>query len=225
MDKSNWPKSWKAQYNSVINRRRALSVVKTKREEIIEEITFPQIWKKEISEEAIFSFVGYNFRLERNLAKLIQSYVAPDTKELLRLSENYLNRTDSVFPGYYSDRERVIVILNRFRESKSIDGLCKWIEFSSSEGNQGYNHFLLGVLNLNEFLVSLCEGNLLSNAIIHLSRARDGFQEERSLEAIRAVLAFAHYMNNDFNKSLKILTPLRENPLEKNFYELIKNSA
>jgi hypothetical protein len=225
MDKSNWPKSWKDQYNSVIQRRRMTALVRAKRAEITDAKEFPSIWRFNVTEETIFAFVAYNFPLESTLKKLIQSYITYEKEDEIRLSSRYLFNTEKIFPGYYSDRERLVVLFNRFKDTRQMSELQKWIDHSDREEDSGYIHLLFGILLLNEFLVNLKAEETLLSAIHHLSEALSTTRESSPLKALNAVLAFAHYMNRDFESSIRTLRPSAEKDLEIQFADLIKKAG
>ena len=224
MDKSNWPKSWKDQYNNVIKRRIALLRVQEKRDEYIDRSSFPKIWERECDEESVFSYIGYNFPLQDVLSKLLQQFIMPDKKEDLRLGGSYLFHTKKIFPGYYSDRERIIVILNRFKDSGNFEELNYWLEFQSSQKNHPFSNLLLGVLFLNEYLLNLSEDVWLHKAIFQLEKVKPSLKNELSTQTLYAVLAFSYYMSNEFDKSITYLEPRKEQ-FGIDFTNLIKKSA
>jgi hypothetical protein len=224
MDKSKWPKAWKDQYNNVIQRRRALFKAQEKRDEYKDRSSFPQIWKRECDEESIFSFIAYNFPMQDVLSKLLQQYISIDKKENLRLSGSYIFHTKKIFPGYYSDRERIIVILNRFKDSEDLEGLDYWLEFQSPKKSHPYANLLMGVLFLNEYLLNLSEDVWLHRAIFQLEKVKPTLKNENASQTINALLAFSYYMSNEFDKSVTYLEPQREK-FGINFTNLIKKSA
>jgi hypothetical protein len=224
MDKSKWPKAWKDQYNNVIQRRRALFTAQEKRDEYKDRSSFPQIWKRECDEESIFSFIAYNFPLQDVLSKLLQQFITPDKKEDLRLGGSYLFHTKKIFPGYYSDRERIIVILNRFKDSEDFTELDYWLEFQSPQKTHPYANLLMGVLFLNEYLLNLKEDVWLHRAIFQLEKVKPTLKNENATLTLNAVLAFSYYMTNEFDKSITYLEPSKEE-FEKGFKDLIKKVA
>ena len=224
MDKSNWPKSWKDQYNNVIKRRRALLRVQEKRDEFIDRSSFPKIWERECDEESVFSYIGYNFPLQDVLSKLIQKFIPIDKKENLTLSKSYLFHTKKIFPGYYSDRERTVVLYNRFQENVDYIKLGKWLEFQSDDSNQPFTNLLLGVLFLNEYLLNLNDEIWLHRAIFQLEKVKAKIFHKNSRLTLNAVLAFSYYMSNEFDKSVTYLEPRKEK-FGDDFKELIKRVA
>ena len=224
MDKSKWPKAWKDQYNNVIQRRRALFKAKEKRDEYKDRSSFPQIWKRECDEESLFSFIGYNFPLQDVLSKILKKYISIDKKENLLLSNSYLFHTKKIFPGYYSERERIVVILNRFQDSEDFTGLAKWLEFQSKATKHPFTNLLMGVLFLNEYLLNLSEDIWLHRAIFQLENVRPIIKQENTILTLNALLAFSYYMSNEFHKSVTYLEPQREK-FGIEFTNLIKKSA
>ena len=224
MDKSTWPKAWKDQYNNVIQRRRELSKAREKRDVYKDRSSFPNIWKRECDEESVFSFIGYNFPLQDVLSKLLQNYISIDKKENLRLSNSYLFHTKKIFPGYYSDRERIIVILNRFQNSEDFEELDYWLEFQYPKTSHPSANLLMGVLFLNEYLLNLKEDVWLHRAIFQLENVRPIIKQENTILTLNALLAFSYYMSNEFDKSVIYLEPQREK-FGIEFTNLIKKSA
>ena len=224
MDKSKWPKAWKDQYNNVIQRRRALFKAKEKRDEYKDRSSFPQIWKRECDEESLFSFIGYNFPLQDVLSKLLQKYISIDKKENLRLSNSYLFHTKKIFPGYYSEKERIIVILNRFKNTEDFEELDYWLDFQSKTTKHPFKNLLLGVLFLNEYLLNLSEDIWLNRAIFQLEKVRQIIKQENTILTLNALLAFSYYMSNEFDKSV-ISLGTRKQKFDIDFMDLIKKAA
>jgi hypothetical protein len=221
--KSQWPKAWKNQYNQVVRKRKQSAKTKAQKDYLLEKRIFPQIWNFQDDEESVLSFIAYNFFIQDVISKLLKKFISPEKKDNFRLSGEYLGHVDKICPGYYSHRERIVVILNRFNDVKYIDELSYWVEFQSSEQDHPLTDLVLGMLYLNAYLNNLDHEILLHKSILHLSKAEPVIKKEASKNALKAVLAFSYYMSRDFDKSVSYLGKWRG--FEEDFQKLIKNSA
>lgn len=225
MDKSKWPQSWKDQYNEQIRLRKIAAKLKAIREELRDAREFPQIWQFNLNEETVFSLIAYDFKLHRTLNLLLQRFISPGLEDELRLSSSYLFNTEKIFPAYYSDRERAVVMLNRFKASKDMEELFKWVSFFTHQGYHPYLHLLLGVLFLDRYLSQLNQKIWLQEAIQHLRRVGNWVRNHDCQKALSAVQALAWYLNQDFEKASGCLKLKENESFEKEFAELIQKMA
>ncbi len=152
MDKTKWPQAWKDQYNEVIRLRRMHAEIQKAKDAKIDESLYPQLWRYELSEDTVFPLIAYRFPLHRVLSSVMQRFIKHCQVDELTLSSRYLQNTEKIFPAYYSDRERAVVILNRFKNNEKWEELFNWLSFFSERGHHPHMHLMLGVLFLNKYL-------------------------------------------------------------------------
>lgn len=225
MDKSKWPKEWKDQYNRELRRRRRYEEFRKQQEERQNRREFPELWKMDLSEESVFSFIAYTYPLHRVLKNLLQKFVGPCDGKGLLLSERYLSKTSKLCPAAYSDRERSVVILNRFKANEDWEKLFGWLGFYTDHGSHPEMHFMLGVMYLDRFLKEMDQTIWLEQSIIQFERMGEWSDREDFLKAMDALRAFAHYMNRDFSGALGDLEKKRTEKFGEAFTELINKLA
>jgi hypothetical protein len=225
-NRNEWPREWKDQYNKVLRARKSakskVSWVDQKREESL----FPQIWQMELNDEAFFSYLAYSFPLDEVLSKLLQKFIGPKKKDFLKLSWSYLEATQKVTPVYYSERERIVVLLNRFKSpDRDWDQLFNWLSFSAPGTQHPYAHLFLGVLFLDHYLRHLDQEAWLIKATSHLKLVERTLELEECIHASRALLAFSFYLKREYASSLSFLDDRQENGFDEEFRGLIQKQA
>jgi hypothetical protein len=172
----------------------------------IEEILFPRLWMKEVSEESVLSLISYHMPLRPVIARLLQKFIDPESKSSLLLSGHFLGKIRSAFPGYYSDKEKTILLLNQFlTEKKNWEASFKWILYLDERKEHPYVHLLLGIALLDQYLHRLDQEIWLTESIKHLERALPYFEMEESKKTLRALLAFGYYMMEEYDASSQVL--------------------
>ncbi len=225
MDKTKWPQAWKDQYNEELRRRRISSDAKLARREIIDRSLFPQLWKYQITEDSVFPLIAYGFPLHRVLKTLLQRFIKHEQVDDLILSSQYLYNTEKICPAYYSDRERSVVILNRFNNNNKWEELFNWISFFSERGHHPHMHLMLGIMFLNKYLHCTHQDVWLKQSIHHLLRVENWVEREDTRKALSSVQALAHYLNRDFDKAMGYLGIGKKKTFEEDFAELIDKLA
>lgn len=225
MDKTKWPQSWKDQYNQELrNRQIQLRIGKSKLA-FQDAENFPQIWSLQISEENIFPLIAYGFPLHRILAHLLQRFIKPFGHDELNLSTRYLNQTQNICPAYYSDRERAIVILNKFRNNEEWEKLFHWLSFFPEEGYHPHMHLMLGIIFLDKFISKTDQVIWLKESIHHLKAAENWVESENTKKALSAIQALACYLDKDFDKAMGYLGVRKKKTFEEEFAELMDKLA
>lgn len=218
MDKTKWPQEWKDQYNKVIRERRKAAALRDARE-------FPTLWQYQLSEDTVFPLIAYRFPLHRVLERLLQKFIKNQQSCELLLSSRYLYETNKIHPGYYSDRERAVVILNRFDNNQKWEELFYWLSFFSERGHHPHMHLMLGILFLDKYLNSTHQEIWLTQSIHHLRRVENWVEREDSQKALNAIQALAHYLNRDFDRAMGYLGIRKQKTFEEDFAELMDKMA
>lgn len=212
----------KAQYIAVLKEKQAEARLKRKKEEEL----FPQVWNLNLCEESVFSFIAHDMPMEKVLEKLVRKFIGPEKAVDLKLSWRYLFNTHKNFPGYFSDREKTVVIFNRFRtQDRDWSQLFYWVSFLSEEKDHPYTHLLLSVMFLDQYINHLHQEIWLEQSLKHLHMIETAFSLPESKRAIEALLAFGYYMQRDFNRSLLYISANKEEDFEHEFEGLIKKLA
>ncbi len=218
MDKTKWPQYMKDQYNSVIRRRKRIAAV-------ADEIHCPKLHEKEISEETVFGFLAYGCKFHHVINKIFQKYISENHGSTLQVSNVYLYFTRKIFPGYYSDRERMVAMLNRYKQNENFEDFLSWTDYFSSSRYGQYIHLMIGVFILDIYLQNLKNFQRLNLAIIHLEKAQKSFKLEGSKLAFNTLLAFCYYLREDFDSSVRLLNVNEEKRFHQDFVELIRKAA
>lgn len=218
MDKSKWPQEWKDQYNSVITKR-------LRKERQLNEWRCPEIWRFTLNETNVFAMLGHCFPLNRTLKRIITRFFKRADSRQLLISSRYLYEARHVFPAYYSDRERLVVQLNKFQQNSDLDELVNWLPFYHEAGKLHLVHLMIGVLFLNEYLSHLHRKPLLESALYHLKKARYNYETHDGHLAFTSLIAFGHYMHQDFETSLTYLDQAETDVFHQKFDELIRKVA
>lgn len=218
MDKSKWPQAWKDHYNFVITQR-------ARKKRIDDEWTCPEIWKFSLTEENVFALLGHCFPFNHVIKKIIgRFYNKCDSKNLL-VSRRYLYETRKTFPAYYSDRERIVVQLNKYLMTGDLEQFVQWLPFYSEQKCSHLIHLMIGVFFLDRYLENLENESLLKISLTHLERGQTSFRSTEAHLAFTSLIAFGHYMNQDFDHSLEYLDRSDINDFHRNFDGLIRKVA
>jgi hypothetical protein len=225
MEKSKWPQAWKDQYNEVIRQRKLSDRLQQEKQAKLDAREFPQLWHLHLSEDNVFPLIAYDFPLHRVLTNLLQRFIKPGAEHELRLSSRYLINTRKVCPAYYSDRERAVVILNRFQNNQEWEELFHWVSFFSERGYYPHMHFMLGVIFLDKYLHQTHQDIWLKQSIHHLRKVENWVEREDSRKALSSVQALAFYLNRDFDRALGYLGVRKQKTFEEDFAELMDRLA
>ncbi len=185
-----------------MNSKKRMSYRKMKEEAEL----FPKVWNKTLEDEEVFSFIAHSLPLSEVIYEILARYVDDSKRFELSLSSRYLNNTRKIFPGYYSDKERTVVLLNRFKnEKRNWSELFYWVGFLSERKRHPHVHFLLGVLFLDQYINNLGQNIWIEKSISQLIKSQKHITHPECQKALRALLAFAHYMNQDYETSMEEL--------------------
>lgn len=220
MEKKHWPQAWKDQYNREIDKRN----VKAYRRESEDNGLFPRIWEFPVTEETVFSLLAYLFPFNHLIVRILREAIPSDFKgELLLRRKVYCK---NLFPGYYSDHERLVIVMNRYREDHDVEDVINWLGYYGKEETPSrYWNLIIGLIFLDLYLKDLRQGNLLTRAIKHLGMVDAWVENEDSKYATGSLLAFCYYMNQDFDESLICLKTSEPLAFHHNFGNLIKKIA
>lgn len=218
--KQDWPQYMKDQYNLEIRRRRNIK-------KILDDRYCPQIWTLPLNETTVFSTLAYVFKFNYVIERILQKFFGPEDRKRLLLSEKYLQLSRHIFPGYYSDRERIIVMLNRYQLTGDLEGFVKWLPFHKDKGNFHLVNLMLGLFFLDQYLNNLRREELLSISLSHLVKGQSRFKTIEAKLAFNTLIAFARYMNQDFQGSkLHIVNELNEDQeFQEKFLQLVDKEA
>lgn len=179
--------------------------MKTTSERFLDLRRYPEIWRLTVSEETVFSMLTHDFEFCPVIRKILEKSYPSKSQTRLLLSAKYLDTTRRIFPGYYSDRERIVVMLNRYLLSRNIREFIKWLPYFEDRKSAHIVRLMIGVFYLDRYLDNLYDKNLLSLTIMHLQKAFRGFKTQEGKTACGGLIAFAHYMNNEFQDSMSVL--------------------
>jgi len=179
---------------------------KSSKEARLEEMHFPRLWRREISEESVFALLSYHMPLRPVLIKLMQKFIDEEKKNELLLSLHFQGRTRGVFPGYYSDKEKTLLLMNQFLdERKKWEGPLRWISYLDERREHPFVHLILGVALLDQYLLRLHQEIWLKEGLKHLKIALDYMERDESRKAIKALLSFGYYMKEEYEASAQFL--------------------
>ncbi len=179
---------------------------KSSKEARLEEMHFPRLWRREISEESVFALISYHMPLRPVLIKLMQKFIDEEKKNELLLSLHFQGRTRGVFPGYYSDKEKTLLLMNQFLdERKKWEGPLRWISNLDERREHPFVHLILGVALLDQYLLRLHQEIWLKEGLKHLKIALDYMERDESRKAIKALLSFGYYMKEEYEASAQFL--------------------
>jgi hypothetical protein len=152
-------------------------------------------------------------RLNHILKNFLGNYVLKEESISLKLNTKLSYRVEKIFPGYLSDRERLVVILNQFQKNQDREKLIYWTDFFDGRKTDYTVHYFLGLMSLNEFLKDVGHRHWLLKSISHFKMAH----EKVTIEC----LAFTHYLNRDYGNSLRYIKMCDCKKFTKDFSELI----
>ena len=225
MEKFRWAQIWKDQYNSEIRKRNTKKSARDAKDHILDQIYFPEINRMKVFEGSIFAMLAYRFPLNPVISRIIQRFISDEHLKELILSPRYLHDNKKTYPRYYSERERIVVIMNRFCVSGNINEFISWIQFQTDKSTFHYIHLMIGVNFLDHYLDRpFRRDESLDISIRYLEKASLNFSSEESKLTINSLLAFGHYMNRDFVKSAGYLK-IKNSEFEVGFMELINKVA
>lgn len=219
-NKEFWPEWKKQQFNSQIRKKRERNRLKDDR-------LHPEIWKRELNENSLFSMLAHMVPINSTIKKvLVRYYPRVESKGLL-LSAIYLKATYDIFPAYYSDRERLIVMLNRARHLDDLDQLVEWSDYHNNEFGGHYLHLMIGIYYLDRFVNDLSSKYCLKMALHNLLMAKKDFKTQEAHLAFNGLLALAHYLNQDFEESSNVvkLNLSSDHEFQERFLKLIEKEA
>lgn len=93
--------------------------------------------------------LGHCFPFNRTIKRILGRFYHPNTCKELLVSSRYLYESRRVFHAYYSDRERIIVQLNRYLERGDIEQFIKWLPFYEQKSHLHLIHLIIGVFFLD----------------------------------------------------------------------------
>lgn len=218
MNKSEWPQTWKDQYNSELAKR-------LRKKRFQEEWRCPDIWKFSLTEENVFALLGHCFPFNHVIKKIIcRFYKKTDSKQLL-VSRRYLYETRKAFPAYYSDRERIVVQLNKYLMTGDLEQFVHWLPFYEEGKSAHLINLMIGVFFLDRYLENLEKESLLKIALVHLERGQASYRSPEAHLAFTSLIAFGYYMNKDFEHSLEYLDHAELNEFHRDFDQLVRKVA
>lgn len=218
---SRWPQAMKDQYNEEIRKRRTRELLRIK----ADEIKYISWGSLTLTEESVFSMLAHFFPLNHLLVKILQQCVSETVGKTILLSWKQVHLIDRTFPGYFSDKEKIIVLLNHYRFYNETGKLCELISHSSEEKEHRFWKLIFGFIFLDLYLNDLKSQTILEKAIDQLSKVQSLLIMKESQSIVSAVLAFCYYMQSDFKKSEQCLDIQEPEELHIRFKALVKNVA
>lgn len=179
----------KDQYNTEIRKRNVLKARKSRVEDIKNERLFSEIWKYPVEEDNIFSMFAHDFSLHPTLNRVLLKFYPKKLCDEVILG----SQRNSLFPGYYSDRERIVVMLGRYRASGNLEDFINWIPYYEEREAIQLLHLSLGIIGLNECL-SFSDTDLLKISIFYLEKSRSELSSDDATLAHSALMSFSHHM-------------------------------
>jgi hypothetical protein len=196
------------------------------RQDFHERRLYPAIWALPINPESILGLTYQVLPEYSVLSRLMRSYVKKEEGSSLLLCLGYVHRTKRVPLGYFSERERLVVTLNRYRYFRDPEDLMKGAQMEDQSTSwTPLWHMVNGLVLLHEFTRSLSAAGELKKAIAHLSIADREIGHPALRQVLAAVLSFSHYMNKDFDQSFKSLRLVQDEALERKFESLMLEAA
>lgn len=218
---SKWPQSWKDQYNREIRKKNEIS----RREMRTEDITYPKLSDMPLTEESFFSTLAHFFPVNHLIIRIMRDSISQSTAKDLLLNWGQVWEYQSVFPGYYSDREKIILLLNHYRFKKDKEKLLELLHYSDEETHNHFWRLIIGLIFLDMYLQDLKSEYLLDRSIFQLGEADLIVEREDSHQTLGALLAFCYYMKKDFSKSMICLKTDNPEVFHNKFGELIRRVA
>lgn len=156
---------------------------------------FPQVWKIKLTDQEVFSFFYYVYPVHPVIRKVLENTSSVRSSECrIPLSVKYIWKAKGIFPGYYSDNERLIIMIAKYIWDQQIDEFDSWLKFFSNTSDQRIVQFLLGIIALNDYLKSGSGESLLLSAQFHFSRASKSDPDNRTF---KAMFYFSSYMRQE----------------------------
>lgn len=213
-----WPQWKKDQFNQEVKK---LKTQKHRREALLDARYCPAIWTFPLNEQNVFTTLAYSFPFNHIIIRILRQFYSHTGPSELLLSSRYLYLTRKVIPSYYSEREQIVVMLNRYLINQDMDEFMRWLPFNQS---RRFNHLIdlmLGVFALDVYLQDLQKIEYLHLALRHLVKGRGRFVSKRAKLAFTSLIAFCHYMNKDFHESMGCLEFKLQDDFQQKFNELI----
>jgi hypothetical protein len=225
MNFNDWPTWKKDQYREENSKKILRQRFKQRREEVLDERLTPAIWKFPLNERNVFKMLAYTFPINETITKILQRFFTPEGHRTLLLSSRYLFESKKISPFYYSDRERIVVMLNRLRATEDYHEFVNWLSFQKTKQNQHLLFLIGGVIFLDQYLDNLDSEHLLNTAIKYLYKAHHRHESEESSMAYSSLMAFCLYMKQDFKGSISYLKNRKENDFQAQFSELLLKAS
>lgn len=215
----------KSQDSNEFNARKLRLISQHIKNRFYDQVQNPSLKEQCLDEKCFFSMLAYNFPLHHVIVKMLRKQVSFVERNEIYHSNINTFYTQKIFPAYYNDRERIIAILNRYRKNADFLELIDWSNYQERSETFHFLHFLIGIISLDYYLEFYKEGSsslekYLETSIYYFKKSESRFSEESSDAVVRKLLSFSYYMNQDFDDSLKNLTPEDDT-----FIQLIKRVA
>lgn len=204
--------------------RRLLKKLKLKQKSnYLKEREFPHIWKAKWDLDQLLSMILKDISLHRALSRVILESFRPlkSNSCTLNLSQKYLHNTKNILPSYYSDRERIIVIINRYNSESFDENLIYWSNFFCKKDSSTEIQLVLGILLLDHSLKKDLNREKIKDSISYIESANSRRQPIKYKHLNSAILAFAYYLIDDLEKSLKTTEALNNILFFQRFAKLI----
>ncbi len=218
----NWPQWKKDQYNQEIFKRNISKRIRQTFSKFLEERQAPSIWALPIDEENVLKLLGYCFPINPIIKKIIQRFYDSTGHRSLLLSSRFIFSMRNVPPIYFSDRERFVVMLNRFRNNEDKEEFFKWLPLYQKNGQEHLLYLVIAILVLDHYLDNLSSVHLLEFSVKYLNRSFLHLETSQGQLTLSTLLAFCLYMRRDFKSSIICLQARRDNELQAKFGELIR---
>lgn len=216
-----WPQALKDQYNEEIRKRKTMELLRIKADEI-KHISWGSL---SLTEESVFSMLAHFFPLNHLVIRILKQCVSETDGKTILLSWKQIHFLDRTFPGYFSDKEKIIVLLNHYRFYNDTGKICDLISHSSHEKEHRYWKLIFGFIFLDLYLSNLNSTTMLDKAIDQLSKVQPLLIMKESRSVVSAVLAFCYYMQSEFKKSEQCLNIQEPEDLHIRFKALVKSVA
>ena len=211
----------KNQYNQEIRRRYAVQQAQSR----IETLSNPKLSEIPLTEENVFGMLAHFFPVNHLIIRILKQSVSPVQVKSLLLSWGQVFKLQTVFPAYYTDREKIILLLNHYRFHRDVDKLLEFLYYSEEETQNCYWRLIIGLIFLDLYLDNLHSEYLLERSIYQLGEVDKMVHREDSRKAVGALLAFCYYMQKDFEKSSMCLKTEQPERFHDRFEDLLRKVA
>lgn len=200
-DFSRWSQAQKDQYNSEIRRRNEIEIRKLRLDEI-ENVSWSSM---NLTEETVFSMLAYFFPVDHLILKIIRQSLGEEADKSLLLSWKQIHQMKHVFTGYYSDREKVILMLNHYVHCQDLKKVFEVLSYLENQEENRFAKVIIGVILLDAYLGDLKSTGLLDKTVAVFENVRALMSTQKSHTILDSLLAFCFYMKKDFAKSRSLL--------------------